>query len=173
MIVTKMNCDLLGDEHKRSPYHRVQIEIVHFFFWLAFELSSQVRVDFLEVWIVSTRYAEIVQPLWRGRTRRWSPYSRWRSCAGLPRASGSGGRGKGAEGRAGNRKGESRARRDAHEDDYGDEVKDSNILSRSACADGVKLKTKEMRPCAQTMRALSGSQWKWSVVYASCSATQS
>ena len=27
------------------------------------------------------------------------------------------------------------------------------ILSRSACADDVKLKTKEMRLCAQTMRA--------------------
>ena len=23
-----------------------------------------------------------------GRTRRWSPYSRWRSCAGLPQTSG-------------------------------------------------------------------------------------
>ena len=61
----------------------------------------------------------------------------------------------------------------SHGHDYGDGVKDSNILSRSACADDVKLKTKEMRLCAQTMRALSGSQWKWSVVYASCSATQS
>ena len=35
-----------------------------------------------------------------------------------------------------------------------DEVKDSNILSHGACADDVKLKTKEMtRLCAQTMRA--------------------
>ena len=55
-----------------------------------------------------------------------------------------------------------------HDNGYG--MKDSNILSHGVCADDVKLKTKEMRLCAQTMRALSGSQWKWSVVHASCSA---
>ena len=27
--------------------------------------------------------------LWRGRTRQWIPYSRCRSCAGLPQTSGS------------------------------------------------------------------------------------
>ena len=30
IFVTKMNCGLLGDQHKRSHYHRIQIEIVHF-----------------------------------------------------------------------------------------------------------------------------------------------
>ena len=34
-----------------------------------------------------------LQWLWRGRTRRWSPYSRLRSCGGLPQTSGTGGRG--------------------------------------------------------------------------------
>ena len=52
----------------------------------------------------------------------------------------------------------------SHEDDHVDGVKDSNILSHGVCArDDVKLKTKEMRLCAQTMRAhvgVSGSgQW--------------
>ena len=31
-----------------------------------------------------------VRRLWRGRTRRWSPYSRLAECAGLPLTSGSG-----------------------------------------------------------------------------------
>ena len=60
-------------------------------------------------------------------------------------------------------------RSDDHE--HGDGVKDSNILSRSACADDVTL----TRPNEKTLCALRscGCQWKWSVVYASCSATQS
>ena len=29
-------------------------------------------------------YAASRDQMWRGRTRRWSPHSRWRSCAGLP-----------------------------------------------------------------------------------------
>ena len=32
-------------------------------FWLELKLLSQVRVDFLEVWNVSTRYAVMVRPL--------------------------------------------------------------------------------------------------------------
>ena len=63
MIVSKMNCGLLSDNHKHSPCQRIRIEVLHFVFWLAFELLSQVRVDFLEVWNVSTRYAVIVRPL--------------------------------------------------------------------------------------------------------------
>ena len=58
-----MNCGLLGDNHKHSPYQRIHIEIFHFVLWLAFELLSQVRVHFLEVWNASTRYAVIVRPL--------------------------------------------------------------------------------------------------------------
>ena len=56
-----MNCGLLRDNHKHSPYQRIHIEVLHFIFWFAFELLSQVRVDFLEVWDVGTRYAEIVR----------------------------------------------------------------------------------------------------------------
>ena len=45
---------------------------------------------------------------------------------------------KGRKGRAGNRKGESRARRDAHEDDHVDEANGANFLSLShgACVCG-------------------------------------
>ena len=53
----EMNCVLLCDNQ------RIHIEVLHFVFWLAFELLSQVRVDFLEVWNVRTRYAVIVRPL--------------------------------------------------------------------------------------------------------------
>ena len=31
----------------------------------------------------------VMEELWRGRTRQWSPFSRCRSCAGLPQTSGS------------------------------------------------------------------------------------
>ena len=66
--------------------------------------------------------------------------------------------GKVAEGRAGNRKGESRARRDAHEDDHahGDGMKDSN-LSQSACV----RKDEDTTTLPERMRTtLSGSgQW--------------
>ena len=67
----------------------------------------------------------------------------------------------------------------SHEDDHVDGVKDSNILSHGVCArDDVKLKTEEMRLCAQTMRAhlgVSGSgQWcTHRATSASCSVTQS
>ena len=54
---------MLSDQHTRSPYHRILIVILHFGFSLAFELSSPIRVDFLKMWSVSTRYAEIVRPL--------------------------------------------------------------------------------------------------------------
>ena len=58
----------------------------------------------------------------------------------------------------------------SHGHDYGDGVKDSNILSRSACADDVKLWTRgKMRLYAHKHCA---SQWKWLLVFASCSATQ-
>ena len=56
-IMTKMNCGLLGDQHQRSPCQRICC-------LLALELLSKVRIDFLEVWYVSKRYAEI------GRTLR-------------------------------------------------------------------------------------------------------
>ena len=62
-IVSKMNCGLLSDNHKHSPYQCIHIEVINFVFWLAFELLSQVRADFLELWNVSTRYAVIVRPL--------------------------------------------------------------------------------------------------------------
>ena len=58
-----MNCGLLGESHKPSLYQGIYIEVLHFVFWLAFELLSQIRVDFLEVWNVGTRYVEIVRPL--------------------------------------------------------------------------------------------------------------
>ena len=58
-----MNCGVLCDNHKHSPNQRVHIEVLHFVFWHAFKLLSQVRVDFLEVWNVGTRYAVIVRPL--------------------------------------------------------------------------------------------------------------
>ena len=58
-----MNCCLLCDNHTHSQYERIHIEVLDFVFWLALELLSQVRLDFLEVWNVSTRYAEIVRPL--------------------------------------------------------------------------------------------------------------
>ena len=105
--------------------------------------------------------------LWRGRTRRWSPYSRWRSCAGLPQTSGSWGRGEGTWRNARNRKAESKARRDTHEDDHVDEVKSANILSLSHCGwceDKTTLTDK--RKCALHS---CGCQWKWSVVSVSWS----
>ena len=58
-----MNCCLLGDQHTRSPYHRILIVILRFGFCLAFEMSSLIRVDFLRMWLVSTRYAEFARPL--------------------------------------------------------------------------------------------------------------
>ena len=58
-----MNCGLSSDNREHSPYERIHMEFLHFVFWLAFELLSQVRLDFLEVWNASTRYAEIVRPL--------------------------------------------------------------------------------------------------------------
>ena len=63
IIITKVNCGLLGDSHKRSPYQRFHIEILNFVFWLALELLSQVRAAFFEVWNANTRYAEIARPL--------------------------------------------------------------------------------------------------------------
>ena len=63
IIVSKMNCRLLGDHHEHSPYQRIHIEVLHFVFWLALELLSQIRVDFLEMLNVSTRFAEIVRQL--------------------------------------------------------------------------------------------------------------
>ena len=58
-----MNCGLLSDSHKHSPYHRIHIEVFHFVFWLAIKLLSKIRVDFLEMWKVSTRYVVVVRPL--------------------------------------------------------------------------------------------------------------
>ena len=58
-----MNCGLLSDNHKHSPYQRIHIVALHFVFWIAFELSSQIRVDILKVCNVSSRYAEIVQSI--------------------------------------------------------------------------------------------------------------
>ena len=63
MFIAQMNCGLLGDQHERSPYHRIQIEIFHFVLWLVFELSSQICVDFHKMWYVGTRYAESVRQL--------------------------------------------------------------------------------------------------------------
>ena len=63
MIVSQMNRGLLSDSHKHSPYQRIHIEVLHFVFWLALKLWSQIRVVFLEVWNVSTRYSVIVRPL--------------------------------------------------------------------------------------------------------------
>ena len=60
-IIAQMNCGLLGGQHKRSPDRRIHIDVS--ISGLAFELSSQIRVDFLKVWYVSTSYAEIVRPL--------------------------------------------------------------------------------------------------------------
>ena len=61
---------------------------------------------------------------------------------------------------AGNRKGESRARRDAHEDDHVDEVKGANILSHGACADDVKtLKTRLCALRSDTLRQCGSGQW--------------
>ena len=57
---------------------------------------------------------------------------------------------------------------DDHE--HGDDMKDSNILSHCACADEKTLTRLNERLCAQRS---CGCQWKWSLVYASCSATQS
>ena len=45
-------------------------------------------------------------------------------------------------------------------------MKDSNNLSRGACADDVRQQNELTRLCAHV-------QWEWSVVYALCSATQS
>ena len=58
-----MNCGLLSDNHTHSPCQRIHIKVLHFVSWLAFELLSQVRVDSLEVWNDSMRYATIIQPL--------------------------------------------------------------------------------------------------------------
>ena len=63
IIITKMNCGLWSDNHKHSPYQRIHIEVLHFVFWLESGFMSQVRVDFLKMWNVGTRYAEIVRPL--------------------------------------------------------------------------------------------------------------
>ena len=62
-IVSKMNCGLLRDNHEHSPYQRIHIEVLHLVFCLAHEMLSQVRVDFLQVWNVSTWYAVMVRPL--------------------------------------------------------------------------------------------------------------
>ena len=56
-----MDCGLLSDNHKHSPYQRIHIEVLHFVFWLACELLSQVRVVFLVVWNGGTRYAVIAR----------------------------------------------------------------------------------------------------------------
>ena len=58
-----MNCGLLRDQHEHSPHQRINIEVFHFVFWHAFELSSQIRVDSLKVWNVSTRYVAVVRSL--------------------------------------------------------------------------------------------------------------
>ena len=63
IIVSKMNCGWESDSLKHSPYQRIHIEVLHVVFWLASELLSQIRVDFLEVWNVRTRYVEVVRPL--------------------------------------------------------------------------------------------------------------
>ena len=54
-----MNCGLLSECHKHSPH----IEVFHFVFWIALEVLSQIRVDFLVIWNVSTRYTVFVRPL--------------------------------------------------------------------------------------------------------------
>ena len=63
IIITKMNCGLLGDYDEHSPHQRIHIEVFQFVFWLAFKLLPHVRVDFLEVLNISTRCAVIERPL--------------------------------------------------------------------------------------------------------------
>ena len=58
-----MNCGLQSDRHKHSPNQRIHIEVFHFVVWLAIEVLSQIRVDFLEMWNLSTRYVEVVRPV--------------------------------------------------------------------------------------------------------------
>ena len=68
-------------------------------------------------------------------------------------------------------KGESSRKESKDDHAHGDGMNDSNVLSRSACVhDDVKLKTKEMRLRAKTMRAHV--QWKWSMASASCSVSK-
>ena len=63
MTVSRTNCGLLRDSHDNSPYQLIHIEVFHFVFWLAIKLLSQIQVDFLEMWTVSTRYVEVVRSL--------------------------------------------------------------------------------------------------------------
>ena len=58
-----MSCGLLSVNHKHSPYQRVHSEVLRFVLCLSFQLQSQIREDFLEVWNVSTRCAVVVRPL--------------------------------------------------------------------------------------------------------------
>ena len=62
-FINRFQDGLLSDNHKHSPYQRIHVEVLLFVFWLEFQFVSHVRVDFLEVWNGSTRYAAIARPL--------------------------------------------------------------------------------------------------------------
>ena len=63
-IFAKMNCCIQRNRHKKSPYQRIRIEVVHVVSWFATNFLSQVRVHFLKMWNIGNRYLDIVWPLW-------------------------------------------------------------------------------------------------------------
>ena len=85
--------------------------------------------------------------MWTGRTRRWSPYSRFAHVQVYHELQDLEEEDKGREEVQEIERESQGEEKHSHGHDYGDDMKDSNVLSRSACADDVTLCNR--RDCAR------------------------